>query len=817
MIPQVIEEEMKQAYVDYAMSVIVGRALPDVRDGLKPVHRRILFAMQQMGMFHNKPFKKSARIVGEVLGKYHPHGDTAVYDSMVRMAQEWSLRYPLVQGQGNFGSIDGDNAAAMRYTEARLAKLSEEMLQDIEKETVNFRDNFDGSLQEPVVLPSKIPNLLINGSAGIAVGMATNVPPHNLKEVAAGVIAVIDNPEISVEELMEKIPGPDFPTGAQIIGKSGIKEAYSKGRGKLTVKGVSEIEDDKIIISEVPYMVNKAMLIEQIAELVKDKKIEGIRNIRDESDRDGIRVVIELKQGADSEVVLNQLYKFSRLKVSFGVYLLALVDNEPKLLTLRGMLKHFVKHRKEVVCRRTQFDLKKAEERAHILEGLIIAINNIDEIIPGIRKSATIEDAKNFLMSTFSLTEIQAKAILEMRLQKLASLEQEKTKKEHADLLILIQELKEILADEKKILGIIKDELKDLIEKYGDKRRTVIQEQEEGDFDIEALIKEEDMVVTITHSGYIKRLPTDVYKTQRRGGKGVLAAGTKEEDFVEKLFIASTHNYLLFFTNQGQLHWLKVYDIPTGGRGAKGRPVVNLIGLREGEKVTAVVPVCEFKEGNYLVMGTKKGVIKKSSLMDFSRPRRGGIRAINFDEGDELIGVVMTDGNNQIIMATQNGIASRFKESDLRPLGRTARGVRGIRLRSDDSVVGMCVAEDDKTLLTVTEKGFGKRTLVSDYRLINRGGKGVINLKITEKNGKVIAVKTLTDDDQLMFISKHGIAIRMKAKDISVIGRATQGVRIMKLDEGDKVMAVATIVSEENGNEQQDNSDNLKNGQDQNN
>ncbi|MCK4589305.1 MAG: DNA gyrase subunit A [Nanoarchaeota archaeon] len=800
-IPQVIEEEMKQAYVDYAMSVIVGRALPDVRDGLKPVHRRILFAMQQMGMFHNKSFKKSARIVGEVLGKYHPHGDTAVYDAMVRMTQDFSLRYPLVQGQGNFGSIDGDNAAAMRYTEARLKKLAEEMLQDIDKETVDFKDNFDGSLKEPTVLPSKVPNLLINGSTGIAVGMATNVPPHNLKEVANGVMAVIENPEISVEELMEKIPGPDFPTGAQIIGRSGIKDAYTTGRGKLTVKGVAEVEEDKIIVSEIPYMVNKAMLIEHIADLVKDRKIEGIRNIRDESDRDGIRVVIELKQGADSEVVLNQLYKYSRMRVTFGIYLLALVNNEPKLLSLRGMLKHFVKHRREVVRRKTQFDLKKAEERAHVLEGLIVAINNIDEVIPGIRKSRTVEDAKNFLMSNYSLTEIQAKAILDMRLQKLASLEQEKTKKEHDDLLVLIKDLKEILDDEKEILGIIKEELRELISKYGDERRTVIQEQEERQFDVEELIKEEDMVVTITHSGYIKRLPIGVYKTQRRGGKGVKAAGTKEEDFVEDLFVASTHSYLLFFTNKGQLHWLKVYDIPTGGRGAKGRPVVNLIGLREGERITAVVPVREFKEGNYLVMGTKKGVVKKSSLMDFSRPRRGGIRAISFDEGDELIGVVMTDGNKQIIMATRNGIASRFKESDLRAIGRTARGVRGIRLRADDYVVGMCMAEDDKSLLTVTEKGFGKRSRVADYRLINRGGKGVINLKITEKNGKVIAIKSVNDSDQLMFISKHGIAIRMKADSISVIGRATQGVRIMKLGEGDKVMAVARIIFE-NGQDQ---------------
>jgi DNA gyrase subunit A len=675
------------------------------------------------------------------------------------------------------------------------------MLQDIDKDTVNFQDNFDGSLKEPSVLPSKAPNLLINGSSGIAVGMATNIPPHNLKEVAEGVIALINNPKLSSAELMERIPGPDFPTGAHIVGRQGIVDAYTTGRGKIMVKGVAEVQGDKIIVSEIPYMVNKAMLIEQIADLVKDKKMDGIRNIRDESDRDGIRVVIELKSGADSAVVLNQLYKYSRLRVTFGIYLLALVDNEPKLLTLKNALLHYLRHRKQVVKRRTQFDLKKAEERAHVLEGLIVAINNIDDVIPGIRKSKTVEDAKNFLMSSYELTEIQAKAILEMRLQKLASLEQEKTKTEHGDLLIVIKDLKGILADEKKIYGIIKDELTELKETYGDKRKTLIHEQEERSFEMEELIKEEDMVVTITHSGYIKRLPVGVYKTQRRGGKGVIATGTKEQDFVEDLFVASTHSYLLFFTNKGQLHWLKVYDIPTGGRGARGRPVVNLIGLKEGEKITAVVPIREFKSDNYLVMGTKKGLVKRSALMDFSRPRRGGIRAISFDQGDELIGVVLTDGQKQIIMATRNGIAIRFKESDVRAMGRTARGVRGIKLRSDDIVVGMCVAEDIKSLLTVTEKGFGKRSRISDYRLINRGGKGVINLKITEKNGKVIAVKSLVDSDQLMFISKHGIAIRMKADGISVIGRATQGVRIMKLGEGDKVMAVAKIIAEngENG------------------
>jgi len=798
-VPQIIEEEMKQAYVDYAMSVIVGRALPDVRDGLKPVHRRILFAMQQMGMFHNKPYKKCARIVGEVLGKYHPHGDLAVYDALVRMVQPFSLRYPLIDGQGNFGSIDGDSAAAMRYTEARLGKLSEEMLQDIDKKTVDFKDNFDESLKEPSVLPSKVPNLLLNGSAGIAVGMATNIPPHNLKEVTNGAIALINNPKLSSLQLMEKIPGPDFPTGAHVVGKQGIVDAYTKGRGKVIIKAVSKVEEGKIIVTEIPYMVNKAVLIEQIANLAKDKRIEGIRNIRDESDREGIRVVIELKQGADSSVVLNQLYKYSRMRVTFGIYLLALVNNEPKILTLKNILNHFIKHRQQVVRRRTEFDLNKAEERAHILEGLIVAINNIDEVIPGIRKSKTVEDAKDFLISNYSLSEVQAKAILEMRLQKLASLEQEKTRKEHAELLVLIKELKNILADEQKILGIIKNELREFEDKFGDKRRTVIHEEEERSFEMEELIKEEDMVVTITHSGYIKRMPVNIYRTQKRGGRGVIAAGTKDSDFVERLFVASTHSYLMFFTNKGQVYWLKVYDIPVGGRGAKGRPAVNMIGLKEGEEITAVVPVREFKKGNYLFMGTKKGIVKKTPLMEFSRPRRSGIRAINFDERDELIGVILTDGSEQIIMATRNGIAIRFKEEDVRTMGRTARGVKGISLRSDDVVVGMCLAEDEKTLLTVTEKGYGKRTPISEYRLISRGGKGVINIKITEKNGKVVSVKSVVGEDQLMLISRQGIAIRMLARDISVIGRATQGVRIMRLGEEDKVMAVAKIVAEENG------------------
>jgi len=792
-IPRVIEEEMKQAYVDYAMSVIVGRALPDVRDGLKPVHRRILYAMNEMGMFHNKPFKKCARIVGDTLGKYHPHGDTAVYDALVRMAQDFSLRYPLIKGQGNFGSTE-DKAASMRYTEAKLNKLAEEMLQDLDKGTVSWKPNFDGSLKEPEVLPAKVPNLLINGCSGIAVGMATNIPPHNLREVCDGVIEVIDNPEVSTEELMEIIPGPDFPTGGEVSRGESLRYAYRKGRGRIIVKSVVEEEEGKLVVKEVPYMVNKAELIEHIADLVRNKRIKGIRNINDESDREGIRVVIDLKKDADPQVVLNQLYKYSRLRVTFGINLLALVDNEPRLLGIKEIIKYFIDYRKEIVRKRTQYDLDQAEKRVHILEGLIVAIDVIDEVIPGIRKSRTVEEAKNFLMGKYELTEIQAKAILEMRLQKLASLEEEKIKTENDELKIKIEGYKEILGSEEKILRIIKDELRKLKEDYGDERRSKIVEAEE-DVDIEKLIEEETVVVTMTHSGYIKRIPLTTYRTQRRGGKGIKAAGMKEEDFCEHLFVASTHSYLLFFTDKGQVYWLKVYEIPEGSRQAKGKHIANLIAMKGEEKISAIVPVEGFGEG-YLFMATEKGTVKKTNLMEFSRPRKGGIRALTLEGGDKLVGVELTNGSKQIILASRKGMAVRFKEVDVRAMGRAAKGVRGIRL-VNDKLVGMIVAEEGKNILTITEKGHGKRTAIEEYRLIGRGGKGVINIKVVEKNGEVVAVMLVDGEEEIMLVSKSGVAIRISCKDVSRIGRITQGVRVMRLSGGDAVVAAAKIVKEE--------------------
>ena len=798
-IPREIEDEMKTAYVNYAMSVIVGRALPDIRDGLKPVHRRILYAMYDLGMLHNKPFKKCARIVGEVLGKYHPHGDTAVYDSLVRMAQDFSLRYPLIKGQGNFGSLDGDNAAAMRYTEAKLNKLAEEMLRDIEKNTVLFKDNFDGSLKEPTVLPNKIPNLLVNGSTGIAVGMATNIPPHNMTEVCDGIIATIDNPDISVEELMEIIPAPDFPTGGEIACGAALWHAYAKGKGKVTIKAITRTEKDKIVVDEIPYMVNKAELIEQIADLVRSKRVPGIKNINDESDREGIRVVIDLKKDVDPQVILNQLYKYSRLRVSCSINLLALVNNQPKVLGLKEFLNHHILHRKDVIVRRTKYDLEQAEKRVHILEGLLVALDNVDEVVAGIKRSKTVDDAKTFLISTYSLTEIQAKAILEMRLQKLASLEQEKIREEHKELLERIKLYKEILDSEQKVLDMIKEELAEIKTQYGDERRSKIVQGEDEDFDIEELIEEETVVVTMTNSGYVKRLPLDTYKTQRRGGKGVKAAGMKDEDFVERLYVTSTHAYLLVFTDKGQLYWLKVYNIPEASRQAKGKHIANILELREGERINAIIPVRDFKEG-YLFMATKSGTVKKTELLNFSKPRKGGIRAISLDEGDYLVKVKYTAGDKEIILATKNGLANRFKESDVRPMGRTARGVRGIRLGPRDRVIGMLAAEEGKDILTITKKGYGKRTPVSAYRLCNRGGKGVTNIKITEKNGQVRAVMLVDGSEELMLVSKNGIGIRIRCKSISVIGRATQGVRVMRLSEGDKVAAAAKIIVEdENG------------------
>jgi DNA gyrase subunit A len=795
-LPRVIEEEMKTAYINYAMSVIVGRALPDVKDGLKPVHRRILYAMHEIGLSYNKPFKKCARIVGQVLGAYHPHGDASVYDALVRMAQDFSLRYPLIKGQGNFGSIDGDRAAAYRYTEAKLQKLAEDLLKDITKNTVPFKDNFDGSMQEPVILPTVIPNLLINGSTGIAVGMATNIPPHNLTEICDGVIATIDNPEISTEELMQIIPGPDFPTGGEVICGGALHHAYANGKGKVIIKAITEMEGDKIIVNEIPYMVNKEDLITQIAELVKDKRIEGIRNINDESDREGIRIVIDLKKNTDHQVVLNQLYKYSRLKVSFGINLLALVNNQPKVLALKEILGHHVDHRKVVITRRTKYDLDQAEKKVHLLEGLVIALDNIDAVVQGIKKSPTVEAAKNFLMNSFTLTEIQAKAILEMRLQKLSSMEQQKIKEEHQGLLDKIAYYKSILGSEEKILNLIKEELEEVKDNYGDGRRSKIVIGDDDDVDMEELIEEETVVVTMTNSGYVKRLPLDTYKTQKRGGKGVRAAGMKEEDFVEKLYITSTHDYLLYFTDQGQVYWLKVWRIPEGSRQSKGKHINNLLELKADEQINAVIPVRNFEEG-YLFMGTMKGTVKKTSLMDFSRPRKGGIRAISLDEGDELIRVRYTVGDSEILLATKMGSANRFKESDVRPMGRTARGVRGMRLRPGDEVIGMLAAEPGLKLLTITEKGYGKRTPVEDYRLCNRGGKGVTNIKITEKNGPVKAVMLVEGNEELMLVSKNGIGIRIKVSGISLIGRATQGVRVMRMNEGDSVAAAAKIIIEE--------------------
>ncbi|MBW3016594.1 DNA gyrase subunit A [Candidatus Woesearchaeota archaeon] len=799
-IPRVIEQEMKASYLDYSMSVIVGRALPDVRDGLKPVHRRVLYAMYDMGMLHNKPFKKSARIVGEVLGKYHPHGDMAVYDAMVRLAQDFSMRYPLIQGQGNFGSIDGDNAAAMRYTEARLNKLSEEILQDIEKETVDFVPNFDGSLEEPSVLPSKVPNLLINGSSGIAVGMATNIPPHNMTEVCDGIIQTIDNPEIDVLDLMQTVRAPDFPTGGIIMGVSGLKQAYKTGRGKIVVRAKTSIEEAKnrtrIIVSEIPYMVNKAELILAIANLVRDKKVQGISDLRDESDREGMRIVIDLKSGANSDVVLNQLFAHSRLQETFGINLLALVDNQPKLLSLKDIIQNFIDYRRSVVRKRTEFDLRQAEDKAHLLEGLIIALDHIDAVVQLIKQSKSADEAKAALIADYKLSDKQAQAILDMTLRRLTGLEQGKIRSEHADLLKLIKDLKDILASEQKILGIIKAELLELKEKYGDDRRSQVLAAEAEVIEEEALIKPEDDVITITHAGYVKRLPVDTYKQQRRGGKGIIAAEAKEEDFVENLFVANTHDYILFFTNLGKVHWIKVYQIPEAGRYAKGTAIVNLLQLGDKEKVTAFSPVKQFEENKFLFMVTGDGTVKKTSLAEFSNPRKGGIIAINLAENDELKSVMLTDGNQQIIIASKNGMAVKFNEGDVRAMGRTAAGVIGIRLR-DDSVVGATIADDKLTLVTVTEKGFGKRTLISDYRLISRGGVGVINIKITDKNGCVVGIASVTEEDELMLISQSGILIRTPVKGISVIGRNTQGVRVMKLEENDKVISLAKIAPEE--------------------
>jgi len=805
-LPMDIEDEMKHSYLDYAMSVIVGRALPDVRDGLKPVHRRILYAMNEMGLAPNKPHRKSAKVVGEVLGNYHPHGDTAVYDTLVRLAQDFSCRYPLVDGQGNFGSVDGDPAAAMRYTEVRLASIAMELLTDIDKETVDFRPNYDESRQEPTVLPARLPYLLINGSAGIAVGMATNIPPHNLSEVVDALAAMLDDPEIKVEELIKIVKGPDFPTGGYILGKEGIRQMYLTGRGQIQMQARAKVEEDKkgrkkIIVSEIPYQVNKAQLIESIANLVQNKKIDGITDLRDESDREGMRIVIEIGKHDNAEVILNQLYKHTQMRETFGAILLALVDGTPRVLNLKGLLHYYIRHREEVVTRRTEFDLDKAEKRAHILEGLKIAVNNLDRIIKTIRTSSTVDEARQSLKKFFKLSDIQAQAILDMRLQQLTQLERKKIEQEYLEVIKTIETLKGILASRKKILAIIKDELLQAKAKFGDARRTEIigkaQEMEVTD-----LIADEDVAVTISHAGYIKRMPVSTYRAQRRGGRGVTAAGTKEDDFMEQLFMASTHDALLFFSRMGQLYWLKVYEIPEAGRAAKGRPISGLVRLKEGDAIAAAIPVKNF-EKQYLLLATRYGMVKKSRLEEFSKPRAGGILALKLQKGDAVIGVEVTSGKEEVALATKQGKGIRFKESKVREMGRTAKGVRGLSLSKDDEIIGMTVVHSVKnTFLTVTEHGFGKRTQVSDYRLQNRGGKGLINLKVTDRTGLVVDVKEVVDDDELMVITAQGITLRTRVKDMKVQGRNTQGVRLIRVEDKDRVVAVARIAGKDEEEEE---------------
>ncbi len=797
-IPVEIVKEMKKSYIDYAMSVIVSRALPDVRDGLKPVHRRILYTMHESGLYPDKGYRKCATTVGDVLGKYHPHGDAAVYDSMVRMAQDFSLRYPLVDGHGNFGSVDGDPAAAYRYTESKMAKLSVQMLRDIEKETVDFTPNYDERLKEPVVLPARFPQLLVNGSSGIAVGMATNVPPHNLKEVIDGVIALIDNPDITIEELMEYIKGPDFPTSGVIMGMSGIRSAYTTGRGKIIIRAKAEIEEDgnrqKIIVTEIPYQVNKARLIEKIADLVKDKRLEGISDLRDESDRDGMRIVIELKRDANASIVLNNLYKFTQMQETFGVIMLALVDNKPAILNLKEVLEHYLKFQEDVIVRRTKFDLRKAEARAHILEGLRIALDNIDEIIRVIRSS--YNDAKEKLCERFGLSEIQAQAILDMRLARLQGLERDKIDQEYAELEEKIAYYKKILSDEGMVLDIIKDELNEIKDKYGDERRTSIS-FDYSEIDMEDLIDEEDVVITLTHFGYVKRLKTDTYRAQRRGGRGISGLSTREEDFVEELFVTSTHNYILFFTNMGRMFKLKAYQIPEASRTAKGMAIVNLLELEANEKITATIPLKEFEDGKYLTMVTRKGTIKKTGLMEYNTNRSGGLRAIGLEEDDELIRVKLTDGTRDIIIGTHKGMAIRFNEQDVRPMGRTAHGVRGIKLKDNDYVVGASLVSEGVDLLIVSENGMGKRTNVDEYKVQQRGGKGVKTYKITEKTGDIAGIKTIDDNHDIMLITSDGVVIRTGANEISTLGRDTSGVRLMRLAEDIKVVAIARIDKEE--------------------
>ncbi|MEW5911800.1 MAG: DNA gyrase subunit A [Thermodesulfobacteriota bacterium] len=804
-----IEEEIKRSYLDYAMSVIIGRALPDVRDGLKPVHRRILFAMHDLKNYYNRAYKKSARVVGDVIGKYHPHGDAAVYDALVRMAQDFALRYTLVDGQGNFGSVDGDAPAAMRYTEVRMARLAGEFLADIDKETVQFVDNYDGSLAEPGLLPTKVPNLLVNGSSGIAVGMATNIPPHNLGEVAAAVVALLDKPDITIKELMRHLPGPDFPTRGFIYGRKGIAEAYETGRGVIYMRARANVETSArgnksaIVVTELPYQVNKARLLERIAELVKEKKIEGISDIRDESDRDGLRVVLELKRDAVPQVVMNQLFKFTAMQSTFGINLLAIVNNRPEVLTLKDVLRHFIEHRREIILKRTAFDLRKAQERAHILEGLKIALDHLDQVIKLIRASASPTEAKFQLMTQLSLSEIQAQAILDMRLQRLTGLEQEKILSEYREVIKEIARLQEILANEGLVRRIIRDETLELSQTYGDPRRTEIVSQT-SEIDLEDMIAEEEMVVTISHGGYIKRTPASLYRAQRRGGKGKRGMVTKSEDFVEKLFVASTHHYLLIFTDAGRLFWLKVHEIPQAGRASKGKAIVNLVNMTTGEKVNTVLAVKEFSEGRQVIMATEQGIVKKTDLMAFSRPRPGGIIALKLSEGDRLVAARLTDGEMEIFQATRQGKAIRFREQNVRSMGRVAGGVKGVDLTDGDAVVAMEAVAGAPSVLTVTTHGYGKRTRLDEYPLHNRGGKGVITIKTTERNGEVVAALVVEDDDEVMLISDQGNIIRMLVGDIRIIGRNTQGVRLHDLAEGERLVAAAKLAESEgegdNGN-----------------
>ena len=803
-IPVEINTEMRKSYIDYAMSVIVGRALPDVRDGLKPVHRRIMYAMYEDGITPDKAYRKCATTVGNVLGRYHPHGDASVYDAMVRMAQDFSLRYPMVDGHGNFGSIDGDGAAAYRYTEARMSKLSLHMLTDIEKDTVDFMPNFDESRKEPLVLPSRFPHLLVNGSNGIAVGMATNIPPHNLGEVIDGVVALIDNPEITIDELMEYIPGPDFPTGAQIMGVSGIRAAYHTGRGKIRVRAKAEIEDFKenrqrIIVTEIPYGVNKARLIEKISELVHDKRVEGISDLRDESDRDGMRIVIELKRDANGTIVLNQLYKYTQMEDSFSVIMLALVNQtDPKVLNLKEVLENYVDFQKDVIIRRTRFDKQKAEARAHILEGLTLALDHIDEVIKIIRES--YNDAKDRLMERFGFSDLQAQAILDMRLARLSGLEREKVEKEYEEVKALIAHLTEVLGSEQMVLDIIKEEITEIKDKFGDQRRTSI-EPAIDDIDIEDLIEEEDNVITMTHHGYIKRLAADTYKTQKRGGKGIIGMQTKEEDFVSNMFVSSTHAHILFFTNTGRMYRKKAYEIPEAGRTAKGTALVNLLALEPEERISAVIPIREYEDGKFLLMCTKAGVIKKTDLMEYENAPAGGKIAIRLDEGDELIQVSLTDGTNDIFIGSHLGKMIRFNEKDVRTMGRVSRGVRGMNLENGDYVVGMSLACEDGKMLVVSEKGYGKKTELSEYKTQTRGGKGTTSYRISDATGAIAGVQIVTSEDDAILITSEGVIIRMDTEDISTYGRVTKGVRLMRMGEETQVMTVAVVKKEEDDGE----------------